>query len=1103
MSEPPSVESLLNQAKEREKKYDWLGATESYTKVSGFVPEQDFSRTGEVYERLGYASYRAAMQAESQEQFRERMRQAVANYEKAKELCAGLSESVKAPRMLRCDAMIAYTGYWLTSDVPEKKSLLSKCWGLTKESLRAFEGSGEPCECGKTYSQLSGSAFFIFAFEPDFKSREKVMREAVESGEKAIKSLSDCDDPSELARVYAKTVVCLGVFGYYFQDVDEREKYREKGLDYWAKARELSEEAAMTEFIYPVFGGQPFFGLEATDEAFANYEKALEYGKKMKDKFIIGCALDWLTYHTAWKLSATDDPDEKTRLVERALQYAEEANRQFSIISFVSPRGDLIPVVGIDVDRWFFLSSLETDLKKKRELFEKALQAYPSAVKRVEESDYPEILMYVHGGRALIRLQQATFETNLEEKKKLLEEALFYCNEHIKITEQLEPFLYWNRGISRNMLSNVKFELANLAKESETKKALLQEAVTNKEKAIELCIKELTFMERKGAATSLFSTVGSLQYLYGNTLVRLYKLTNNKELLTKATKAYEDATESYQKLDLITRIAESHWKRAQVYDALGEHLAASQHFDIAAGNYESASEKIPQLRDFYTDHALYMQAWGEIEKARHHHNKQEYGPAEEHFEKAAKLHKPLKQWGYLTPNYAAWAQLDHAEELSRKENGEEAIQAFERAAALFEETEKSLQNELVKIEDSEEKQMATSMIKTTDLRHLYCTARIAVEEAKILDKKGDHYSSSEKYNSAAETFGRIAQAVESERDRREFDLITTLSQAWAKMTRAEAEESPSLYIEASQLFEKAKELSPNERARTLALGHSRFCKALEAGTKFADTRDATLHAAFTQNLESATNYYVKAGFQNASEYAKATRLLFDAYVHMDNAQKENDPEKKAKLYTMAEKVLQTSAGSFMKAEHPEKREQVLRLLENVKEERELAMSLSEVLHAPSIVSTTTAFSTPTPNQENAVGLERFENADIQANIIARQKELKVGENLNLEIELVNAGKGPALLIKVAEIIPQDFDLIEKPEKYRVEDSYLNMKGKRLDPLKTEDLKLVLKPRTQGAFPLKPKILYIDENGKYKSHEPEPITITVKELGIKSWLKGER
>jgi hypothetical protein len=136
-------------------------------------------------------------------------------------------------------------------------------------------------------------------------------------------------------------------------------------------------------------------------------------------------------------------------------------------------------------------------------------------------------------------------------------------------------------------------------------------------------------------------------------------------------------------------------------------------------------------------------------------------------------------------------------------------------------------------------------------------------------------------------------------------------------------------------------------------------------------------------------------------------------------------------------------------------------------------------------------------------VERFEEADIQANIIIRQKELKVGENLDLEIELINAGKGPALLTKIIDVVPEGFELKEKPENYRMEDSFLNLKGKRLDPLKMEEVRLVLQPRTQGIFPIKPRIMYLDEKGRYKTHEPEPVTITVKELGIKGWLKGEK
>ncbi len=47
----------------------------------------------------------------------------------------------------------------------------------------------------------------------------------------------------------------------------------------------------------------------------------------------------------------------------------------------------------------------------------------------------------------------------------------------------------------------------------------------------------------------------------------------------------------------------------------------------------------------------------------------------------------------------------------------------------------------------------------------------------------------------------------------------------------------------------------------------------------------------------------------------------------------------------------------------------------------------------------------------------------------------------------------------------------------------------------------MKPLAKGTFELKPRILYLDESGKYKSHEPEPVSITVQELGIRGWLRG--
>jgi len=1103
MSESSSAEVFLSQAEEKERIYDWLGAAEFYKKALNLVSETDSFKMGQVQERIGYAFYRAAMQAESVDEFKERMRHAVASYEKAREFYGRLSDSVNTSRMLRCGSMIAYMGYWLTPDVPEKRKLLAECWRLAKDSLKSFKEIGDAWEYGKTYNQLSSSVVFGFCLEWDFQAREKMMKEAVEHGEQAIKFLSTVGDPVELGRTYARTAFYLGTFAYNFVDMNEKEDYVRKAQAYWLKAKELSEDVAQLELLYPVFGGQYYLWAEATDETVMNLKRALEYGRKTRDKFIVGCALDWLVYHITWKAITSEDPDKGFDFAKTGSQYGEEARSQFSHISFVSSRGDLAWVATLDTEYSYYYGNVEADLRKRRELLEKALAAGPDMLRLADESGYPEIVGFAHHVFRGILASLAKIETNSDEKKRLLEKALEHASESIRIIKQLHPFIYWYHGIAQNVLADLKFELANLTRNHETRMNMLQEAILDQENGARLCAEDLAFHESKGVVMMTFATLGGMQYRYGDFLNRLHGFTNNTENLRKAVEAFEQAAQSYQKVNNKSRTAECYWKVAQAYDSLDEHLKAAESFDLASSNYKKAAEKIPQLRDLYEDHMLYMQAWSEIEKARHHHERQEYGLAKEHFENASSIHKSLKQWNYLATNYSAWAQVEQAEYLSRKEQSEEAIKAFEQAANLFNENKNSLQTQLSKIEKPDEKQMATNMLKAADMRHQYCKARIAVEEAKILDKKGDHYSSSEKYGSAATTFEKIGKALESEPEQREIRFIITLSEAWQKMTLAEAESSPALYMEASQLFEQAKESSPNEKTKMLVLGHSRFCRALEAGTKFADTRDPNMHASAVQHLASAANYYTKADFQNASEYAKATKLLFEAYLHMDNAEKESAPEKKAKLYAMAEKVLQTSAGSYTKAEHPEKMEQVLRLLEKVKEERELATSLTEVLHAPAIISTTKAFTTPTPTHEEAVGSERFEQADIQANIITRQKELRVGENLELEIELVNAGKGPALLIKVNEAIPEGFELIEKPETYRVEDSYINMKGKRLDPLKAEELRLVLKPKVQGTSYFKPTILYLDENGKYKSHEPQPITITVKELGIKGWLKGEK
>jgi hypothetical protein len=1092
------VEEILHQAEQSEKEYDWVGAAGSYEKALKLLPEDDFSRMGQIYERLGTASYRAAFQAERREEFRQRLQSCIMSYDKAATYHEKSEDLNETASMFRCKAMPLLANYWSEPETSKKKRFLEEFLNLVKKASALFEKAGNTLEYGRTFNLAFSAVDNLFNLEWDVTAGKKLLDETIRFGENAATLLSHTIHQEELAKTCVKLSYLTTNYAFILSDFDEKSKWETKSVDYWKTATRTSEEVALLQLPSGSNGLAVNWDL---DVLIQQYEKALSYLGKTRDKYLIGMALSVLAYGIYSKSMTIEDPDKKKEMLEKALIFAQDSERNLSVILYTSPINSF--AIG-DTNQIYFweLASMETDKNRKRDYLLKSIAEGTKAIALAEKVGYPNSVETANHVHSKVLMSLAKTETASGQKKELLEKALAHRTKAIEVLEKLGILDYWDSGLGLNYLADLEAELAEFERSIELRANMLRKAISNKERGIELLKKGMK-LEPLGHAGSVHQTlIAGYQYAYSGLLESLYQLTKDDEFLRKAIKVLEEAIQNSQRADTATRTSECQWKLARCYDALGQHLKAAEYFGLAANSYVGASKKIPKLKEFYQNFGLYMQAWSEIEKARHHHAEQNYSLAKQHFEKAADIHRSLKQWSYLSSNYLAWAKVEQAEEMSRKEETEEAVKAFEKATDLFVETKKCLEMQLDSLEDMDEKRMVVDMIKATDLRSDYCKARIALEEAKSLDKQGAHHLSSEKYRSAANTLGMIGQALESIQEQKEMKFISVLANAWQKMAEAEAEESPQHFAEASRLFEVAKSLGQGEKIKALVLGHSRFCLALEAGARFADTRDVADYARALQHLESASGYYLKANSQSASDYVKATRFLFDAYVQMGNAAREADPEKKTRVYMVAEKVLQASADSYGKAGNPSRKEQALKLLKTVQEQREMAISLMEVLRAP-IIGSTAAFAAPLPTSEKAVGLERFEHAEVNANLILSQRELRVGESVDLEIELANPGKGQALLTQIEEAFPESFDLTTKPESYRVEGHNINMKGRRLDPLKTEEVKFSVKPKRKGAFTVRPRILYLDENGKVKSHQPQPLTITVKELGISGWIKGER
>jgi hypothetical protein len=1078
------MKSALSAAKRKEKSYKWLEAAKLYKQALGTVGQEDRLGQGEIQEGIGYCFRRAAMQTESHEEFRERTQRAVEAYKNASGCYESMVDKQKAARKLRCTAVVKYLGHWLTPDPTEKRKLLDDCLELEAKALQSFLASGDLLEYGSTYSALPQVFEQRAILEWSGQTRKKILERGVTWGEKAISALSEADELAELAKAYFTLATCRFWMSDFVAEPEKKEKNALKAVESLRKAVELAERT--DNALVLGYSNYSFWDLIAPEEGRKKAEEALKCGERTRDIRLIAWSLYSLTYLTNWKAVAVEDPAQWTELMKEALKFYDRAHRIYSSMPFLSTRAGLMSFPCGYVSYYEQMAERESVIEKKLGFLKKAEAAGTEALRVAESSDSPDQVQRALAQLAEVQAIRAQTDSDLAQKRHCIEMALKFKERSCQIRDEYSPFNFWNRGVARTTLARHKMDLADVEPDSKAKQRLLEDAVVNMEQGLKLLGEGVPYYEKRGKL-QLFAVLRRDQDCYATLQIRLYELTNKPQHLRRAIEISQKAIDSSSKLDLFGRMAESYWKMAKAQHLLGEHLEAAESFQYALESYRKAAEKIPQLKDFYQDYASYMQAWSEIEKARQAHSKEEYEQATEHYKQGADLHKATMRWNYLSPNYSAWARLEEAENLSRKDQAEKAREYFQQAAKLFAEAKKPMQAKLGSSEAGDEQVIVAELVNASDIRREYCLGRMAMEEAKTLDRRGDHASSSRRYGAAAKRFQQALNGLKRPRDRQELQPILYLTRAWQMMTRAEAEASPAFYLEAAKLFEEAKKHSADEKTKLLAAGHSSFCRALEAGARFEATRDVAFYPAAKKHLEAAAGFYLKAGFKTAVQYAIATRRLFDAYLHMTEAETETNPGRKALRYSMAERTLQASAGSFVKANHPEKEKQLHRLLEGVKEERQLAMSLTELARAPAITTSTTAFSAPSPTHETAAGLDRFEHAYIRARVSVPD-EFIPGEEFQVKLDLANAGTKPGLLVRIEGVVPPRCKVLRVPSYCALEGASLNMRGRRLKPLCVESVSIRVQIPDVAGVSLSPQVVYVDELGNFRTTKLEKVKI---------------
>ncbi|MFX0000592.1 MAG: carbon-nitrogen hydrolase family protein, partial [Candidatus Hermodarchaeota archaeon] len=280
----------------------------------------------------------------------------------------------------------------------------------------------------------------------------------------------------------------------------------------------------------------------------------------------------------------------------------------------------------------------------------------------------------------------------------------------------------------------------------------------------------------------------------------------------------------------------------------------------------------------------------------------------------------------------------------------------------FNEASNVLEEVLKQSKDKLENERINKLKNVAKVRINYCNARMNVEKARILGKKGEHFLAAEEFSSAASQLKAICDMFKLERERRELEAIYHLCKAWESMEFAENNKDSNKFAEAAHLFEKASSFFSNNKLKILSSSNSAFCEALELGCRFDESTKTSIKAELYPKikviLRKTASSYKKGGFINEADWALATSTYFDAAWHLIQADEEMNLEKKKNLLKIGSEILKSAANLFGKSGYNNKEIEILEQLELVIKEEKIIVSALNTISEPSITKSTMGLIAP-------------------------------------------------------------------------------------------------------------------------------------------------
>ena len=122
--------------------------------------------------------------------------------------------------------------------------------------------------------------------------------------------------------------------------------------------------------------------------------------------------------------------------------------------------------------------------------------------------------------------------------------------------------------------------------------------------------------------------------------------------------------------------------------------------------------------------------------------------------------------------------------------------------------------------------------------------------------------------------------------------------------------------------------------------------------------------------------------------------------------------------------------------------------------------------------------------------KRFAHSKVLGHLIA-PFNVEVDKVFNMRLDLVNVAKSSGVLVRIEDLVPNDFKVIATQPSFNVQNGSMELEKRNLNPFTDEAITLTVEVKKAGDFTLEPQLIYVDDTGETKTSTINSIHVTVQ------------